>query len=71
MQEENAKVGQLWGQTSKSVVSQWHSKAACQGAQVKSELVLSWVSLESFYGQGKEKKKRISIPLDHFSSGNA
>lgn len=38
-------------------VSQWHSKTDCQGAQVKSELVLCWVSLESFYGQGKEKKE--------------
>lgn len=41
-----------------SVVSQWHSKIACQGTQAKPELALSWVSLGSFYGQGKKKKKR-------------
>lgn len=38
-----------------SVVSQWYSKIACQCMQAKSELVLSWVSLGSFYGQGKKK----------------
>lgn len=56
-----------------SVVSRWHSKIACQGTQAKSELVLSWVNLGSFYGQGKKKKKKrisIFIPLDHLRSGN-